>query len=325
MDFFKSFKQKVFNIHSLDFEETSVELFKYQYKYNELYQNYVQMLGKNPEMVKGITDIPFLPIDFFKNHRIVTDKWASDAFFESSGTTGLRPSIHYIRDLDFYLHLSEIIFVNKFGPLENYRILALLPSYLERQHSSLIAMVQGFIRKAAEGSGFYLNNYEELLETLKHSDEKKVIIWGVTFAILELAEKYPQDLSQTLIIETGGMKGRREELTREEFYQYLRKQLNVVDVFAEYGMTELLSQAYAENGKFTSSDSMKVLVRDINDPFEYVEKGKTGGLNIIDLANIHSCSFIETKDLGRIGEDDTFEVLGRFDNSDLRGCNLMVP
>jgi hypothetical protein len=324
MNIFKSFKEKVFNIHSLDFEETSIELFKYQYTNNRIYRNYVQVLGKNPDLVKGIADIPFLPIDFFKNQDIITDKWTPDTFFESSGTTGMQPSVHQIRDIDFYLSLCENIFNKKFGPLSDYKILGLLPSYLERDHSSLIAMVHEFIEKAAKGSGFYLNNYEDLIKNLKVNDSEKVIIWGVTFAILDLAEKYPMDLSHVLIIETGGMKGRRRELTREEFYQVLKEKLNVNQVFAEYGMTELLSQAYAENGKFKSPDSMKVLVRDVNDPFSYVEKGKTGGLNIIDLANIHSCAFIETKDLGRIRDDDDFEVLGRFDNSDLRGCNLML-
>jgi len=324
MNFFKSFKEKVFNIHLLDFEETSIELFKYQYTYNGIYRNYVEALGKNLEMVKSLADIPFLPIDFFKKQEIITDEWTPATFFESSGTSGMQPSVHQIRDIDFYLSLCENIFEKRFGPLGDYKILALLPSYLERAHSSLIAMVQKFILKAAKGSDFYLNNYEDLIKNLKVRGKEKVIIWGVTFAILDFAEKYPMDLSQILIMETGGMKGRSRELTREEFYQVLKNKLNVNKVFAEYGMTELLSQAYAENGNFKSPDSMKVLVRDVNDPFSYVEKGKTGGLNIIDLANIHSCAFIETKDLGRIRNDDTFEVLGRFDNSDLRGCNLML-
>jgi len=187
----------------------------------------------------------------------------------------------------------------------------------------LVVMVEGFIKKSSKHSGFFLYNLQDLLKAIEQSD-KKCIIWGVTYALLDLAEKYPGDLSDVLIVETGGMKGQRKELTREELYSILRSSLNVKSIFAEYGMTELLSQAYAENGIFKPADTMKVMVRDVNDPFSYLQSGMTGGINIVDLANIHSCAFIETKDLGKVYNDGSFEVLGRFDNSDLRGCNLMV-
>lgn len=323
MDNFKSFQQIVYQMDSSHFESIAIELFKYQVKNNPLYANYVNFLGKNVATIHSIQDIPFLPIEFFKHHIIKSGEWTTEEYFESSGTTGMHVSTHHIRDLEFYLEQSKKIFTKEYGPLEDYRILALLPSYLEREHSSLIAMVQSFIKQAASGSGFYLDNYKDLLNNLRKRD-KKIIIWGVTFAILELAERYPSDLNDVIIMETGGMKGRRKEMTREEFYRYLNQRLNVETVHAEYGMTELLSQAYGVNGKFRLADSMQVLIRDINDPFDYVESGKTGGINIVDLANIHSCAFIETKDLGKVNIDGSFEVLGRFDNSDLRGCNLLV-
>ena len=324
MDIFKSFKEKVNNISSSDFEETAFELFKYQYNNNTVYSDYIKHLGISPASVKTVENIPFLPIEFFKSHNVTTGDWDPEIIFESSGTTGAQPSMHRIRDFDFYLQHSEEIFTKEFGQFSDYRFLALLPSYLEKGNSSLISMISHFIDRSGDGSGFFLNNYSDLLDNIQTDYGNTPVVWGVTYALLELAEQYPTDLHDVVIVETGGMKGRREEITRSEFYAILKKQLQVRNVFAEYGMTELLSQAYAFNEKFKCPESMRILIRDVNDPFQYLENGITGGLNIIDLANIHSCCFIETKDLGRKYNDGTFEVLGRFDNSDLRGCNLLI-
>ena len=323
MDVFKSFKQKALKFQNDQFASFALELFKYQSKSNPIYAKYINLLGIDPEEVHFIEQIPFLPIQFFKDHKVISEKWDVETYFESSGTTGMQRSIHYVRDLEFYLNHCENTFVDFYGPLKDFRILALLPSYLERKHSSLVAMVKSFIDKAAPGSGFYLDNMGQLVDDLQVKEGHKKMLWGVSFAILELAEKFPMDLSHVLLMETGGMKGRREELTREELYEIFRSNLNVTDIHAEYGMTELLSQSYGKNGQFRVPDTMRILLRDMNDPFQYIPFGRTGGINIIDLANIHSCSFIETKDLGRAKSDGTFEVLGRFDNSDLRGCNLM--
>ena len=323
MDFFKSFKQKVIYVNHSSFEDLAIEIFKFQADKNPIYAKYINFLGKKPEKINSVKEIPFLPIEFFKHHRVITEYWEPTIYFESSGTTGSQPSTHYLRDLDFYLNHAKRTFEEVYGPINTFRILALLPSYLERKHSSLIAMISSFIEEAVDGSGFYLGNYENLRGYLEDK-RQKTILWGVTFALLEMAESYPIDLSEFMVIETGGMKGRREEITRNELHTYLKNSLNIDEVHAEYGMTELLSQAYGANGIFKPGKTMKIQIRDINDPFENLPPGKTGGINVIDLANIHSCSFIETKDLGRLYPDGSFEVLGRFDNSDLRGCNLMI-
>ena len=321
----KSLKSSLHKINESTFDNHTIELFKYQATHNKLYQHFLDSLSIDPEKIKKVSQIPFLPIEFFKSHTIKTNEWEAEIVFESSGTSQLIRSKHYIQDLDFYHRHAEQLFEDVFGPLSGKTIVALLPSYLERQGSSLVSMADSFIRKSqSPKSGFYLNELDKLVDLLDNSKDEEVYLFGVTFALLDLATQYKLELGHVTIIETGGMKGRREEIIKEELYNLLEQNLGVQRIYSEYGMTELLSQAYGENGKFSQGNSMKVLIRDINDPYTLLTPGKTGGINIIDLANLHSCAFIETKDLGRLNEDGTFEVLGRFDNSDLRGCNLLV-
>lgn len=316
------------SINERNFDDIALELFRYQYKNNLLYQTYARYLGKEPEAVLSVNEIPFLPIRFFKTHPVISGNWDSEVIFTSSATSGSVVSRHAVKDANFYTQNATAIFQHFYGPIERYHFLALLPSYLERSGSSLIYMIEQFIKSDSSGhSGFYLHNQEELLrkiEGLKKSD-KKTILWGVSFALLDLAEKFEVDLSHCLVFETGGMKGRRKEWIREELYALLTKRFNVQAIHSEYGMTELLSQAYAKaNGYFQSPPWMKILLREINDPFQMINESKTGGINVIDFANAHSCAFIETEDLGRRTQSDFFEVLGRLDNSDIRGCNLLV-
>jgi hypothetical protein len=321
----KSFLNSLNKISESSFDNHAIELFKYQAINNSVYEQYLNSLSINPVNIKKVSQIPFLPIDFFKSHSIKTNEWESQIVFESSGTTQEIRSKHHIKDVDFYHLHAKSLFENSFGRLLDKTIIALLPSYLERQGSSLVSMVNSFIQASQSAkSGFYLNNLDELVDFLNNNQNDDVFLFGVTFALLDLASQYKLDLSQVTIIETGGMKGRREEITKEELYDLLEQNLGVQHIYSEYGMTELLSQVYGKNGRFTQSNSMKALIRDINDPYTMLTPGKTGGINIIDLANAHSCAFIETKDLGRLNADGTFEVLGRFDNSDLRGCNLLV-
>lgn len=328
MDFKESFKANLKNINEGTFESTALEVFNFQYLNNPLYKTYVDLIRVKPGKVKSLYDIPFLPIDFFKNKEIKTGEWEEKTVFESSGTTGITPSKHYVEDLDFYLNISTYIFKQFYGDPKEFTFLALLPSYLERSTSSLVYMVNNFIKWSnSSDSGFYLNNYADLIEKIKVIKNKKrpVIIIGVTFALLDLAERFDEDLSDFILMETGGMKGRREEITQSEVHTMLKKKFSVKNVHTEYGMTELLSQAYSKNeGILEGPAWMKVLIRDINDPFDLKSKKRTGGVNVIDLANIHSCAFIETKDIGEIVEDRKFKILGRFDNSDLRGCNLLI-
>jgi hypothetical protein len=321
----KSFQNSVSKISESSFDNHAIELFKYQATNNSVYKQYLNSLSIEPVNIKNVSQIPFLPIEFFKSHTIKTNEWEAQIVFESSGTSKLVPSQHHIQDVDFYHLHAKRLFESSFGPLLGKTIVALLPSYLERQGSSLISMVNYFIRTTQSAkSGFYLNNLDDLVDFLTNNQNDDVFLFGVTFALLDLANQYELNLGHVSIIETGGMKGRREEIIKEELYDLLRQNLGVENIYSEYGMTELLSQAYGKNGLFPQSNSMKVLIRDINDPYTMLAPGKTGGINIIDLANAHSCAFIETKDLGRINADGTFEVLGRFDNSDLRGCNLLV-
>ena len=293
---------------------------------NRIYNQYLSKLGIDIENVSSINQIPFLPIEFFKHHVIKTNDWQEEKVFESSGTTGISTSKHYIRSTEAYLTNARVIFEAVFGPIKGKCILGLLPSYLERSNSSLVSMVDHFITRSENPvSGFYLYDTNKLIEVLvDQRDKAEVILFGVTFALLDLAEQNDLDLSHVTIIETGGMKGRREEIIKEELYEILRRKLAITKIYSEYGMTELLSQAYGESGRMRLPDTMKVLIRDINDPFTYLSTGKTGGINIIDLANTETISFIETKDLGRLNDDGSFEILGRFDNSDLRGCNLLI-
>ncbi len=310
-----------------NFETQALAVFRWQAVNNPVYNQYLNHLGVNISAIGKLEEIPFLPISFFKTHTIKSNDWVGEKVFESSGTSGMTTSKHHVKDLDFYHTHAQTLFESIFGNLTDLHILALLPSYLERDNSSLVSMVQLFIDKSgSEQSGFYLNNLLELADVLAElkASEKKVILFGVTFALLDLAEKFGLDLSHITVIETGGMKGRREEITRDELYEILQEKLHIKAMYSEYGMTELLSQAYGKNAKFNSSTSLQVLIREVSDPFSLAAIGKTGGVNVIDLANVNTCAFIETQDLGRINRDGTFEVLGRFDNSDLRGCNLLV-
>ena len=321
----KSFQNSVSKISESSFDNHAIELCQYQASYNNIYKEYLNSLGIKPLNIKKVSQIPFLPIEFFKSHTIKTNEWESQLVFESSGTTQKISSKHHIQDVEFYLLHAKRLFEKSFGPLLGKTIVALLPSYLERHGSSLVCMVDSFIKTSqSPKSGFYLYNMNELVDLLNTSQDDDVYLFGVSFALLDLATQYKLNLDHVTIIETGGMKGRREEIIKEELYELIKQNLGVQNIYSEYGMTELLSQAYGKNGRFSKSSSMKGLIRDINDPYSILTPGKTGGINIIDLANAHSCAFIETKDLGRLNADGTFEVLGRFDNSDLRGCNLLV-
>lgn len=331
MNNFKSAKEGLFNITKETFEAHALSLFKLQSKYNPLYKQYIDCLNIKPSAVNSLDKIPFLPIDFFKTQVVKTSTWEPVAVFESSGTTAQVRSKHYVEDISYYYHITESIFKQFYGRLEDYHIMALLPSYLERENSSLVAMVDHFIKKSnSPYSGFYLYDLEDLVNQIKLTKNKgkTVLLIGVSFALLDLAEQFDIDLENGVVMETGGMKGRREELTREELHAVLCNRLHIKQVHSEYGMTELLSQAYAKGkGHFVTPPWMNVLIRDINDPFDVRNSQgakKTGGINIIDLANIQSCAFIETQDIGRKITDNTFEVLGRFDNADIRGCNLLV-
>ena len=309
-------------------EETALQMFRFQYEHNEVYHRFCSLLGRTPANVVSLTDIPFLPIEFFKTEKIYCADTPPEITFTSSGTTGSQTSRHFVKELSIYTESYRKGFELFYGDIEKYAVLALLPSYLERTGSSLITMVDDLIKRSKNPfSGFYLNEYDLLAERLTSLDRsgQQVLLIGVSFALLDLVEKHSFSLKNTLVMETGGMKGRRKELVREELHATLCKGFGVEAIHSEYGMTELLSQAYsAGKGIYRCVPWMKVLVRDTNDALSYLPIGKTGGLNIIDLANKYSCSFIATQDLGRLHNDDTFEVLGRFDNSDIRGCNLMV-
>lgn len=323
----KSLKQKLFRLDSDEFDDLALNLFKYQAVNNHVYNEYIQNIGVNIQNIQTISDIPFLPIEFFKTHEIKSGSWQSSTIFESSGTTNKNVSKHHVLDVDFYLKHSQLLFEEAFGQVSQYHIFALLPSYLERDNSSLIYMIDHLIRQSSsEHSGFFLNNISSLnkrIEQVKESD-RKILLIGVSYALLDFIEQYKVDLSGHIVMETGGMKGRRKEITRNELHERLKKGFRVERIYSEYGMTELLSQMYLnENGFFSEPPTMKVLIRDINDPFEILGLNKQGGLNVIDLANYNTCCFIETKDIGK-RTIHGIDVLGRFDNSDIRGCNLMI-
>lgn len=334
-------REQIVTVEPADFEALALRIFRYQAQYNDVYRSYIQHLGIVPANISALTEVPFLPIQFFKSHRIATGH-STDApvIFQSSGTTGQTTSSHHLYDEPLYKAVSYRIFQQSYGDLNRFHILALLPSYLERNNSSLVYMMQHFIEESgSEFSGFYLNDTDEMLHNLRYiinkPDGKGILLLGVTFALLDLAEgrhdmSFLHDVEHLTIMDTGGMKGRRKELLREEVHDILTNSLGVPVVHSEYGMTELLSQGYSHgSGLFTPGYSMRILLRDINDPFTLSEyhagSSKTGGINVVDLANLDTCSFIETQDLGRFGEKPgTFYVMGRFDNSDIRGCNLMV-
>ena len=311
------------------FEEFTFEVFNFQYSHNVVYRQYVEFLGVNKNQIRRISDIPFLPIEFFKYHRVKSGNWEAQKEFLSSGTTQQRRSTHEIQDVDFYHKLAKKTFENVYGHLSELSIIALLPSYIEQGSSSLIEMVSYFIRQTKSSlSGFHLTDYEHLIDKLHlaRDESRQVVLFGVTYALLDLIDALGSENFENLaIIETGGMKGRREEITRDELHNRLRLGIGTEMIHSEYGMTELLSQAYmTEDQQFQSPDWMKIYIRDVNDPFKILEKGNTGAINVVDLANLHSCSFIETKDVGKVIEGNRFEVLGRLDNSDIRGCNLLV-
>lgn len=328
MSFLQRFLSQLPHVNEGNFDDIALSLFQYQSLQNATYRTYIEILGLQSSKITSIDQIPFLPIEFFKSHTILIDHLPVELEFTSSGTTGAITSRHPVTDLSFYLKNAQNIFERYFGAVDNYHFFALLPSYLERQGSSLIAMMDYFIRESKSPySGFYLYNHQDLVNhmQLAQGSGRKVILWGVTYALLDLAEGYDLDLKDAIVIETGGMKGRRKEMIREELHELLCSRFKVSQIGSEYGMTELLSQAYSHgNGVYQSPPWMKILIRDINDPFQMLKNGKTGGINVIDLANAHSCAFIETQDLGKWGQGGYFEVLGRIDNSDLRGCNLLV-
>ncbi|RAV98602.1 long-chain-fatty-acid--protein ligase [Pseudochryseolinea flava] len=328
METFKSFKSNLYNVNADSFADIALAVFRYQAVQNAPYHAFLQHLGVNVTDVRKIDDIPFMPISFFKSQTMMSGKWEPEVTFTSSGTTGAQTSRHPVRDLQFYLRHSKRCFEYFFGALTNYNFLALLPSYLERSGSSLIAMMDYFIQESRSPfSGFYLYDVDRLLRDIEatKTDARKTVVWGVSFALTDLVEQFSPDLSHCLIFETGGMKGRRKEMTRYELHEKLTRAFGVQQIYSEYGMTELLSQAYLlTNEGFQLPPWMSVTIRDLTDPFAKGLQSQTGGINVIDLANWNTISFIETEDLGRLHPNGSFEVLGRMDNSDVRGCNLLV-
>ena len=321
--------QDIFSIQSKkEFEKTALKVFRIQYQNNKVYRRFCDLLNTGVSEVKTIEKIPFLPISFFKSENVLSSEEPIEITFTSSGTTSQNTSSHFVTDVSVYEQSYLQGFAEFYGNIEDYTVLALLPSYLEREGSSLIYMVEDLIKKSNNpDSGFYLHNYDELTEKLIKLDisGRNVLLIGVTYALLDLIEKHQFQLKNTIIMETGGMKGKRKEIIREELHEILKKGFGVDVIHSEYGMTELLSQAYSlGNGLFQCPNWMHILIRDTEDALSLIGNGKTGGVNVIDLANFNSCSFIATQDLGKKYDNGSFEILGRFDNSDIRGCNLMV-
>ncbi|EAZ79066.1 LuxE/PaaK family acyltransferase [Algoriphagus machipongonensis] len=330
MQDFKSFSERIKDLKFKDFESLALELFRFQASENQIYKKYVDARQVDVSQVKQLEDIPFLPIRFFKDFEVISgDSNQYNGYYSSSGTTGMITSKHYIWSEKWYLNHAQRIFESSYGPLDQFHVLALLPAYLERKGSSLVSMAEHFINQShSSHSGFYLYNQEELIAKMKElaGDSKKVLLLGVTFALLDLAEsgrEFPK-MDNLIVMETGGMKGRRKEMIREEVHAILKPFFGLDFIHSEYGMTEMMSQAYSKGmGKYTLPASIRVLLRDTNDPLAMSSR-RQGGINIIDLGNFHSCAFLETQDLGRIDEEGCLEVLGRFDNSEIRGCNLLV-
>ncbi|MFT3935555.1 MAG: acyl transferase [Chitinophagaceae bacterium] len=318
---------KIFRLKPASFEAMALETFVYQYHHNTIYAQYANAVGKSPANVKALQDIPFLPIRFFKSHQVTSGDFVPEAVFESSGTTQTINSKHYVKSLAIYRESFLRAFEHFYGDIKDWCIIGLLPSYLERSNSSLVVMADELIKRSNHSeSGFYLYEHEKLTNALQQLEAKKqkTLLLGVTFALLDFADDYPQKLQHTIVMETGGMKGRREEWTRQQVHDFLTAQLGVPVIHSEYGMTELLSQAYSDgNGIFRCPDWMKIVLRADDDPLQLSESN-TGIINVIDLANIYSCSFIATDDAGKLYKDGSFEVIGRTDNSDLRGCSLMT-
>ena len=322
------FRNTLEQTSSSNFDEKALELFHFQSKENPIYKEFLYHLKVDPNTIHSINNIPFLPIEFFKYHNITCGNWKAEAIFTSSGTTGKETSKHEISSLQFYLDNTERIFTQLYNSPSEYVTIALLPSYLERSGSGLIAMCDHFIKKShSNKSGFYLYNHEELYQQLLTLKEEKTptLLIGVTFGLLDFIENYSLDFPELIVMETGGMKGRKEEITRDKVHSLLKKAFNSPTIHSEYGMTELQSQAYSKgNGLFDCPSWMKVLIRESDDPLSLAATGKSGGINVIDLANTDTCAFIATQDLGKLHPNNQFEVLGRFDHSDTRGCNLMV-
>ena len=327
-------QQRIFAAPPGDFDSLALELFRYQHEYNVLYRQYCDTLHTDPEKVHSLEDIPFLPISFFKTHQVVTYGFEPEAYFESSGTTQTISSRHWVKDLSLYRESFTRCFEKFYGSPKDKCIIGLLPSYLERQHSSLVMMVDELIKDSGNPlSGFYLYDHEMLHRTLLHNEirKKDTLLIGVTYALLDFAQEFPMQLRHCTVMETGGMKGRREEMTRQQVHAALQEKLGLHLVHSEYGMTELLSQAYSKgDGIFRCPGWMKILLRQEDDPFDVRRTGAgsthalNGVINVIDLANIYSCAFIATDDMGKLYDDGSFEVLGRLDNSDIRGCSLLA-
>ncbi len=325
---YRKIRAQISEVNTHNFDALALEIFHYQATHSPIYKAYIELLGIDSTSIQSIQQIPFLPIECFKNFEVKTGDWLPEVIFTSSGTTGQQPSSHFVQNLEAYLQNTRRGFEAFYGKLEDYCILALLPAYLERQGSSLVAMADYFIRLSKYSqSGFFLNNIEKLSKIVQECQASRTptLLLGVSFALLDLGEQYPMDLSQITIMETGGMKGRRKEIVRSELHSILQTAFNTQQIHSEYGMTELLSQAYSKgDGLFYPSSTMKIIIRDVSDPLAVIGNERTGGINIIDLANIDSCAFIATQDLGKTYPDGSFEVLGRFDFSDVRGCNLMI-
>jgi hypothetical protein len=322
-------KQQVFSISNEEqFNEVALEIFQYQALHCKVYRDFIVGLRIDPANIKVIDEVPFLPIAFFKTHEVVSTTDPIQVTFTSSGTTGITTSSHYVTDVSWYEESFRDAFGLFYGEIKNYTILALLPSYLEREGSSLIYMANDLIKQSNNPeSGFYLYNHDELAIQLKKQQQAKkpTLLIGVTFALLDFIEQHSINFPELIVMETGGMKGRRKEMIREELHDSLYKGFGVNAVHSEYGMTELLSQAYSKGeGIFNCPPWMRIITRDTNDPMSVITDGKAGGINVIDLANINSCSFIATQDLGKVQPNGSFEVLGRFDNADIRGCNLLI-
>jgi phenylacetate-coenzyme A ligase PaaK-like adenylate-forming protein len=328
-------KQKVAQLRAGQFDALAMEMFGFQALYNPVYKQYLAHLGKEPQHVSTVADIPFLPIQFFKNHQINSYTAMPEVIFTSSGTTGASTSRHYVYDVPFYHSNALAAFERQFGSIKNYHILAALPSYLEQGGSSLVNMVAHFLEKSGSVySKFYSNNYKQLLADMdmlqQNNDQHNILLWGVSYALLDLAELLPKPYKASpklMILETGGMKGRRPEMLKEALHASLGQSFGRANICSEYGMTELLSQAYSlGQGLFEPAPSMKILLREVTDPLVLLPQNssKTGGINVIDLANVDSCAFVETQDLGQYAGQGQFRVLGRFDNADIRGCNLLV-
>jgi phenylacetate-coenzyme A ligase PaaK-like adenylate-forming protein len=322
-------KDDIFNIKThAEFEALALDVFRFQFENNRVYRSFCDLLYKHPSDIKCLTEIPFLPIQFFKTREVLSSQNKVEKIFTSSGTTGSTTSKHFVTDLSIYEESYLKGFQHFYGNIEDYVVLALLPSYLEREGSSLIYMVDDLIQKSNHPeSGFYLNNLQDLTETLKslEAQNQKTLLIGVSFALLDLVEQFQFSLKHTIVMETGGMKGRRKEIIRQELHDRLKKGFGVNQIHSEYGMTELLSQAYSKgSGIFECPPWMKIITRDTEDALTLLQQNKTGGINIIDLTNMNSCAFIATQDLGKTSENGQFEIIGRFDNSDIRGCNLMA-